>query len=279
MTCGIYKITNLVNGKIYIGKSVNIENRIQAHKSAAKTGKSKIYRAFKKYGFNSFKIEIVEVLLRENSVLTEREIFWIRFYNSKEAGYNETLGGDGSLGLVQSPEHRKKTAQAAKRMWSDESFKKKMSEKHKGQNNGMFGKTHSEEAMIVIKQKASEWSRKNKEYIRQKSVEQFSDPKNREKVSVNKKEFFSNAENRENIRQKRINWASRASDKDRLKGKFSPYAKKVICLDDGTIFECARDALRSGFGNVSQSARTGCKANGRRWMYYDDWVKTQKQAA
>lgn len=88
----IYKITNLINQKVYIGQtSRTIDIRWQQHLELSKTGETHLYRAMRKYGIENFSIEQVE----ETSLLNEREIFWIDYYKSFEKGYNMTLGGEG----------------------------------------------------------------------------------------------------------------------------------------------------------------------------------------
>ena len=96
--CGIYKIENLINGKIYIGKSVDINYRIANHKSESFNPKSNAYdtaihRAIRKYGLNNFSFEVIEECDRSN--LSEREKYWIDYYNTFKKGYNMTLGGEG----------------------------------------------------------------------------------------------------------------------------------------------------------------------------------------
>ena len=91
----IYKITNKVNGKIYIGQTVKtVEKRFQQHKNNSnKSYFSQIvlYRAFNKYGINNFICEQVEEV--PNELLDEREKYWIEYYDSYFNGYNSTLGG------------------------------------------------------------------------------------------------------------------------------------------------------------------------------------------
>ena len=88
---GIYKITNLVNGKIYIGQSRNIEERWRVHKKEVSLDYP-LYRAFKKYGLDNFSFEIVE--LCSISELNEREYFFIKKFNSLvPIGYNTKLVG------------------------------------------------------------------------------------------------------------------------------------------------------------------------------------------
>lgn len=97
MKCGIYKITNLINGKVYIGCSKDIEHRWIAHKSESILEHNpqynySIHKAFRKYGIDNFSFEIIELV--PESELFEKEKYWIAFYDSYNKGYNETLGGD-----------------------------------------------------------------------------------------------------------------------------------------------------------------------------------------
>lgn len=99
MTCGIYKIENKINGKIYIGQSVNIEKRWNQHKNASQNAldhgyETHLYRSFRKYGIKNFDFTIIEKCSIQE--LNEKERYWIRQYNSFFKGYNLTLGGDSS---------------------------------------------------------------------------------------------------------------------------------------------------------------------------------------
>lgn len=92
----IYKITNQINQKIYIGKtSYSIEKRWKEHCQDYKKHLEKpLYKAFNKYGPENFKIEEIEQVKTDEEAC-QREIYWIAFYNSYHYGYNATLGGDG----------------------------------------------------------------------------------------------------------------------------------------------------------------------------------------
>lgn len=102
---GIYKITNQVNGKKYIGQSLNIGQRWKDHKYIAKSNNENrkyhmaIYEAIRKYGIDNFIFEILEECSKE--LLDEKERYWISYYNSntKENGYNETAGGQKTFAL------------------------------------------------------------------------------------------------------------------------------------------------------------------------------------
>ena len=96
---GIYKITNIVNGKCYVGQAVDIEKRLREHINDSFNPKRREYeyplsRAYRKYGLESFKTEILEICLREE--LNKKEIFWIEHFNSKKEGYNQLDGGQTS---------------------------------------------------------------------------------------------------------------------------------------------------------------------------------------
>ena len=97
MTGYIYKITNLINQKAYIGKTVNsISERWKEHKRDCKRFSDRpLYRAFNKYGIDNFKVELVEEV--DIKDLSEREIYWIGYYHTYTEGYNATLGGDGKI--------------------------------------------------------------------------------------------------------------------------------------------------------------------------------------
>ena len=93
----IYKITNLMNNKIYIGKTLNtIKKRWKEHcfdYLTRRGEKRPLYSAMKKYGIENFKIEEIEECPDE--IISEREKCWIEYYGSFKYGYNATRGGDG----------------------------------------------------------------------------------------------------------------------------------------------------------------------------------------
>ena len=91
----IYKITNTINDKIYVGKTHNsLEKRWQEHlRDSVRFFNRPLYSAMRKYGTHCFKIELIEECARDDS--EQREKYWIKYYNSFGDGYNATLGGDG----------------------------------------------------------------------------------------------------------------------------------------------------------------------------------------
>ena len=94
---GIYRITNKINGKCYIGQSVNIKQRWKNHRKDAFWPQSQaydypLYQAMRKYGIDIFLFEILEECLPEQ--LNERECFYIKKYRSYGKGYNQNAGGN-----------------------------------------------------------------------------------------------------------------------------------------------------------------------------------------
>lgn len=98
---GIYKATNIINGKVYIGQSKDIykrwnEHRIRPFNPNRDDYDCVFYRAIRKYGIDNFNFEIIEECKKEE--LNKKEKYWIKYYNSflgfKNCnGYNMTLGG------------------------------------------------------------------------------------------------------------------------------------------------------------------------------------------
>ena len=87
---GIYKITNTLNQKVYIGQAVNIAERWKQHikraLGAEPLTQNKLYPAMQKDGVWNFTFEIIEIC--EKSQLNEREQYWQKFFGAKEYGYS-----------------------------------------------------------------------------------------------------------------------------------------------------------------------------------------------
>lgn len=89
---GIYKITNNINGKIYIGQSNNIQRRFSEHQTKGSASRIPVDIAIQKYGKENFSFEILEECPVEELNIKETE--WITYFNSIENGYNCSLGGN-----------------------------------------------------------------------------------------------------------------------------------------------------------------------------------------
>lgn len=171
----IYLTTNLINGKIYVGQHAFKSTRCN-YKGSGK----KILRAFKKYGKENFKKEILEYC-DSFEELNEREKYWIKKYNARnrKVGYNITDGGQGTPGLKHSEEAKKKISEHNSRYWKgkqlhpntirahrayikehpprlgthvSEETKEKLRQANLGKTSPMKGKKHSEETRKKLRE-------------------------------------------------------------------------------------------------------------------------------
>lgn len=129
----IYKFENVINGKIYIGKTKDINKRIYQHLKVTSTKNTKFGNALSKYGIDNFKFT-VELSVRSadihklNIVLSSLERFCIKKYGSFYNGYNCTLGGEGTLNF----RHSSDTILKFRNRKHSEYTKSKMSNSKKG---------------------------------------------------------------------------------------------------------------------------------------------------
>lgn len=92
----IYKVTNLINQKVYIGQTTRtIQQRWIEHQYAAfcENKQTHFARALRKYGIKNFKVEQIDTAKNQQE-LNEKERYWIAYYNSCVKGYNSTDGGE-----------------------------------------------------------------------------------------------------------------------------------------------------------------------------------------
>jgi group I intron endonuclease len=96
----IYKVKNILNGKLYIGcTTTGLQHRMKEHRYSceSKNRKSKFCSAIIKYGFDNFDFTILEKCNTPKEMF-EREMYYIKLYETKENGYNLTNGGEGCIG-------------------------------------------------------------------------------------------------------------------------------------------------------------------------------------
>lgn len=130
----IYKATNTVNGKYYIGKTKNsLDSRIKSHKVASTKKDWLFYRAINKHGFDKFKWEII-IECDDANKLNELEKKYIGENNN---GYNVAKGGDGGDTISNHPNReilRENVSKFHKGKILSEEHKEKISNAHKGKN-------------------------------------------------------------------------------------------------------------------------------------------------
>ena len=117
MNTGIYRITNINTGKVYIGSSANLKHRLYCHKWELKKNKHHSFllqRSWNKHGEEAFAFEVIEHCERDK--LPEREQHWMDFYlcSNPLMGYNRSPTAGTTAGCVKTPETREKIA-ASKR--------------------------------------------------------------------------------------------------------------------------------------------------------------------
>lgn len=104
MTCGIYLITNKINGHMYVGQSIDIQKRFNEHKNGMDSKQKRggdyyslIDTAIIKYGKENFLYQIITELPLNQKLLNIHEKYWIEFYNTfkDKNHYNQTEGGNG----------------------------------------------------------------------------------------------------------------------------------------------------------------------------------------
>lgn len=161
MSCGIYKITNLINNKVYIGQSVDIEKRWSAEKSGSCNKMLK--EDFNSFGIENFKFEILEECSQPD--LNKKEIFYIKLFNSVKNGYNISIGGNG---------------------WR----KYENSLEHETEYNRKYNKEYRQKNKERIKQQAKEYRKRNKDYFNKLSREKRkSNPEYYKEIDRRKREI------------------------------------------------------------------------------------------
>lgn len=138
---GIYKFENKINGKVYIGQSVNIEKRYSEHLRVNNKDKSIFHFAIRKYGLDNFSFEIIEEC--EPQKLDELEIMYIQLYKSLHPqGYNLTSGGRSKWKTcLETKEKIKKAKTGIKCKPFTQEHKDKIAFSKIGSKNPMFDRT------------------------------------------------------------------------------------------------------------------------------------------
>lgn len=228
---GIYKITNKHNGKSYIGQSIDIKERWENHRCLNGNHDYPLYRAFRKYGIDSFEFEVLEEC--NAGELAERELYYIQKYDTVDNGYNQTYSTTNPLldpeimkkAIIKmtqnhrTKEHRKKQSGITKKLWLDAEYRKKNLESH--------SKPEARKKMSVASKRL--WKLKGKE-LTAKIKTSLNTAEMREKRSNYQKERFKDEEyreeNKKQLNQAREVWKRKMKEDDKFKSDF--INKKVI---------------------------------------------------
>ena len=260
-------IKNILNEKIYVGKSSDIKTRWSRHKYELNKGihvNTYLQNAWNKYGEDKFEFNIIERCNEDQ--LNVREIYWIKTLDSYNRGYNLTEGGEG----VSLPDDVKaKISAASKEWWSNPENKKKMSESRKGEGSFWYGKTFTEDMII----KLSEAHKNPSEEIRQKQSRSHKG----KKLSEETKNKISQAN-----KGREVSEETRKKISDAKIGKKEPWAREVFCIELNKVFRCAKDAgVECGitYSSIYMCLNGDRKSAGKHpitreklhWVYADEW--------
>lgn len=178
----VYLVTNKVNNKKYVGITKrDVKIRIKEHFSIQKSNErnTKFTNAILKYGKENFVVQILEDNIPDE-LAEEKEIYYIKQYDSYKNGYNSTEGGNGTVGYIFTnevrekmsnswnrekiitPERNKKISNALKGRKLTEEHKQKLrdnwKEYYKTHDNHFKGKKHSEESKNKMRENSYKYS-------------------------------------------------------------------------------------------------------------------------
>lgn len=226
----IYKYTNLINGKIYIGQTKSSLKRRAQKNGDNYRGSTYFYNAIQKYGWENFQSEIIK-----DNLSCEEANYWEEYFISyfdstnPEIGYNLSLGGNNK---TMSEETKKKISEKAVARYTDPT------------KNPMFGKKHSDESIKLMSELKS--GKNNPMYGKTLSEE------SRSKISENNKgKHFHDKE-----------WTDedRKNASVKFKELAKQWSKKVRCVEDNIIFDTI--TLAADYYGVKKATLSG-HLNGR----------------
>ena len=246
----IYKITNLIDGKVYVGQTrQKLRRRLNQHKNAEGQSISAIDGAIKKYGWKNFKAEVLEECPCE--MLNEREKFWIeKFDCMSPKGYNLTSGGDG--GYIRTEETLEKMRLANEGRTLSEETRAKISAANQGENNHFYGKKHTEESKA--KMSAAQKGKVISPETRAKMSEAHKNPspETRAKLSAartGEKNPFYGKHHTEETKARLSEINSNPSDEKRARMSAAQKGKKHTAEHNAKISEATRGEKNPFFGH------------------------------
>jgi group I intron endonuclease len=169
----IYKSTNKINGKVYIGFDSNWPNRIGEHKVQHRNKNYHFYYAIRKYGWDNFEWELLYQSYDGEHCLKYMESYFIEQYDSFNSGYNSTLGGEGTLGWAKfiTEDTRKKMSDGQKGKVIPNKVRIKISKTMKG-----IPKSQETKAKMSASQKGKPKSEEHRQKIHELNTKLYMCP-------------------------------------------------------------------------------------------------------
>jgi len=192
---GIYAWINEIDGKMYIGQTVNFYKRIYDEMNGFRNGRNqnmfKLFNAIQKYGIDNFRV--IRLLECPKEYLNQIEKWLIKYYNTMKIGYNLTTGGDGAGGHIVTKEQIEKHKKWSKQYWTKENCSKQ-SEKMK-----MWFNSKPKDEQDKIKSGNNWWL--NKEYKEKhlKNTRNSSTPEKIEKQRTSLIKYYENNDSKKAI--------------------------------------------------------------------------------
>lgn len=237
---GVYKLTCKNNGKMYIGKSVNIMRRLNDHRRSKENGY--FQRAVLKHGWASFKVDILETFenfdkVKDNQSLLNRESYYINLFDTTDRtlGYNRCKYSSDTTGIPFSDEHREKLRKASigkKRpprtdehrenlsiALSGRVFSEETKEKMRKAQSGKKRSPHSKERIEKIRQKniGRKHSDETKEKLRQANLGKKHSEETKEKVSRANLGKTLSEEHKEKLRMLKLGTTHSEETKEKIR--------------------------------------------------------------
>ena len=259
----VYRHTNEVNGKLYIGVTCQRPTRRWAN-GQGYVFCTRFYNAIKKYGWDAFRHDILFTdLTQEEAERLEVELIAKYDTTNPDKGYNLAAGGGGLAGYHHSSDAKAKMSAASAERWKDEAYRAKFSATNRGRKL-------SEEHKLSLS-KAHKGKKLPPETCQRMSEafkgRVFSD-EHRQKLS--EAALRSSPEHRRKISE------SHLGEKNPMYGKKSHLRKAVLCVETGVVYPSLQDAetaTGASFKNISAVCR-GVRnvAGGYHWRYADEAV-------
>jgi group I intron endonuclease len=222
---GIYKLICNNNGKVYIGKTVNLSKRLNSHKNCANSNKNKyrLQNAIVKHGWENFSVEILEIFenfnrVEDNDILLAKESEYIKLFNStnNDSGYNLCVYSTDTSGKKLSDDHKEKIKKSLLGRTFSEEHKEKIRQANLGKKVSdetkeklrqiNLGKTYTEETKekLRIVKTGVKHTIESKEKIRKANLGKKRSEETREKIRIAKSRENLSEETREKMRISKI---------------------------------------------------------------------------